>query len=720
MPNYGNNNQGNNQYQNNQGSNQFQNNPYQYNQGNQFQNNPYQNNQGNQYQGNQGNQMNQFNQNTQYQNSAPDYPSADDLRNAYGNTIIGNNPYPQFNQNQQGYNQNQQGYNQNQQRIQNQIIQNQQMIQNQQRIHNQQMNQFNQNQQTNQFNQNQQTNQPNKVNVDLPSFDQVISNAGVSNSNTNIVKHMQFHSLGLTLGAVFKRVRNTPNVDMAGLDKIIEACRNYSLMLTNFDSRVNNNTLAPNYQQLTTLRKNLQELSGDYEAWFSKLKKNTDVTQEALFYAKISLKKMKDDLAVLSKMQPGMSISDACTKFSVLGANYGENNNGREIDYIPEQKNDKNKPEDTLQIFTVAYITNELLNLVKDNLSYQSKQEFNKIVENLQQASIKAQKFNIVSYKESINPETNTKEIKRHTTAIDPKTLSEYNNSIGKAIKDLEIWSQKYCFEQSAKGEDHVSNVLFLTSLVTDKLTDDYNVTKNMIDDQTSIIPDAVDKYSELPKDYGVKEIDGETKAIEYKKFYKKSIGNLGEYYSFNEDGFNTVISDIHNLYEDSKAADPKWMLGSPEYRAMKTSLGGLESWITTFKDSLSKNADINDHEHQALQKLLANKIDDTMTKVHNYLVKKEADINSDISKGKDRVNDATKQKREQPRIRTAFHIYERLIEIRKICPNNNEMDIERVNRDAKVADLRSKIMSESSKQLFSEENKPKKQAKQQPKAMGK
>ena len=83
------------------------------------------------------------------------------------------------------------------------------------------------------------------------------------------------------------------------------------------------------------------------------------------------------------------------------------------------------------------------------------------------------------------------------------------------------------------------------------------------------------------------------------------------------------------------------------------------------------------------------------------YLDKKNSDFNKDES----RKEDPSKQRWEQKRIRAVLHSYDRLHEL----AGKTEMTEKGLERHKKVETYKDTLLSDASKKIFADENKPKK-----------
>ena len=536
-------------------------------------------------------------------------------------------------------------------------------------------------------------------NIDLPSQDNVNDfyqqNPVQPNrsNDPNLERYLQVWTINEILNKITDLTSKDPNVDKKLMLRVNQKCQNFFTSVQPFNPRRGTQPVIPNAQQLENLKDQSSSLVTDIDNLMKKYDAHDNANPEVLFYMNIAKEKMIDDYSVLNRMKPNtMSVSNAAKSFANLAPKYGIAQGREPVKYTGPAKKPKVKktaPVNTgvkvksghLQIFSLSPITNHAANIIRKQRNQNiDVQGFISIQKDLLSVYNKLAPFNTGK-----NP-----------NMILPEHLNECTESIDNIITDIKDWKINYTANNSRPSQE----LLFMMDLAEDKLKDDLNVLQEKRPEQK--ISDTVKEKSVLPSHYGLK--DDFVTPIPYRGAVKRPNGNLGEFYDFSKEGFPNVCADLHKLCGDLKHYDPKLMLNkSNQYKDLRRHMEELDRWASSFKKFFADESKVNTKEYDQMKKLFSVKVNIIMNDVRSYLNKKEQDRAKDFDKGIDRVTLNNKKKYEQPRIRTALHVYETLQAMSKMNPTL----LISANRDAEVEQHKNTLLSEESQRLYEQEKQP-------------
>ncbi|MCR5214491.1 MAG: hypothetical protein K6E10_08730 [Eubacterium sp.] len=515
-------------------------------------------------------------------------------------------------------------------------------------------------------------------------------------SDKRAEKDMQIMSIATLLArGINATARNNEKTNKPEWEKLRISCKNFYNSVKALKNPQTEKYLAPNSGELKKLRNQAETALNNVDVLLEKCEKSSQTKPSGLFYINIIREKIMDDYHVLKSMKPGkITLSQAAKKYGELPAKYGYKANNKPLNYLGD-KNQKidvknininaNEKTGTLQVFSTLRLIKKATGIVKA-ITKNGDANAEKIAEMEKNFRV------LFDYMKPYNLGNNRK-------PISEEKLELAKEGYKFVIKELKGWKSELstnCNLSNKSGQD----LLFTFDILNDKLEDDLNVLSVKTPDID--LAECVKRNSKLPSHYGL--LDDKISPIPFSSgATKRPGGNLGELYSFDKDGIKNVIADVHNLAKSLKANDHTFMYNKKkEYSDLRTHVEKLDRWVSSFKDLLTDPSKSSKRDYEKLLGTFSIKVNMAMNDAKNYLEKKEAERIRDNNKGIDRVNLPSKAKREQPRIRTALHVYETFEALQKMYPNtfvNKE-------RNARIEVYREKLLSKDSKKLFEEEKK--------------
>ncbi len=194
-------------------------------------------------------------------------------------------------------------------------------------------------------------------------------------------------------------------------------------------------------------------------------------------------------------------------------------------------------------------------------------------------------------------------------------------------------------------------------------------------------LADSVRKYAAYAPDYGV-EMLRNTKPLTM-------------------EGFQAYSQRVDALLQDLKDKDPWWMTNKTPYyqtligkvEKLSKAMHAVDQCVSTLSSPAAKEMAINLYMRSSIAKYA----DDALTSSRLYMTHKELDACFDPG----RINDPEKQKREQPRMRSACHLYDGL---RDMVYHSIPNAIPSKDRDASMEGLKERLLSQNSKVLYRQE----------------
>ena len=243
------------------------------------------------------------------------------------------------------------------------------------------------------------------------------------------------------------------------------------------------------------------------------------------------------------------------------------------------------------------------------------------------------------------------------------------------------LGSINICIISNRNKKQPSTELKHLLTLAQTKVKDDLQVIENLKPDKN--LYETVKKKSKLGNHYGMAP-DRET---------------IVSFYDLHDGGLENTKKLVDNMYKSIDDADPALMLtGSDDYTKMKNSIKAVKNWLKTYQEKKGKFDPERDMDVAPMEFKI--KVDKAMKAVKKYLDHKQKDVEDDLKKKINRVEDKGRQKYEQPRIRAALHAYDELMKLAEIGGNN----MQDLNRDQAVKQHKENLLSKESKKLFDKE----------------
>lgn len=168
----------------------------------------------------------------------------------------------------------------------------------------------------------------------------------------------------------------------------------------------------------------------------------------------------------------------------------------------------------------------------------------------------------------------------------------------------------------------------------------------------------------------------------------------------------DTIRKNVDYMMEDLKAVDPKWMKSSPAFAELKESLTQLQAFASIPESAYMLGEGTPYQKQQNMLNQFKSRMENVRKATETYLEYKGAQFDRDAT----RRDSKSKQKREQPRIRMALELHQKLSfmedSIADIMERNRANDPEKLFETRKVPKMREKAQLKINERLAVEEKK--------------